>query len=207
MYDLICSGAGLTYSKSMMTDPYVDFRVNPDAIGPIRPGMRLLNIHLTRQIDACPRALHDDMPSNGRFKVIIYSGAEKDQDLTDFGNLLASPSSFLNRFTEPSARNASPTYETVTFGPANSDFSFDCFLIHSLNRHQNPIADFPEPFKTWRWRIFHDVRNEVADYWGLDQPAAIIVRPDGYVGVIRSIGDRFIAAASQYFDSFMIDVK
>lgn len=176
-----------------------------EAVDPITPGKRLLNIRLTRQIDACPRDLHDDLPSNGRFKVLIYTGDVHPHSLLKFGSLLSSTSSFLNRYTVPAARDVAPIYETVTSPSANKNFTFDCFLIHSLDRHTNPISDFPAPFNNWRWRVFADTKREAREMWGLHEPAAVIVRPDGYVGVVSALGSNFVRTAGEYFDNFLVE--
>jgi len=185
----------------------LDYQVDTNAVDPITPGKRLLNVHLTRQIDACPRNLHDDMPSNGRFKVIIYSSDIDPECLEKFGSKLSTPESFLNRFTVSDARNVAPVYETVTSLPANQNFTFDGLLIHILDRHTYPISSFPAPFNNWRWRVFQDSQRQVSESWGLKESAAIIVRPDGYVGLVAGLEERFVTAAGKYFEKFLVDAE
>jgi phenol 2-monooxygenase len=169
------SGCGIKYVQGLLVARELDkgtvLRTGaPTEAGLLVPGRRILNVKTKRFADANPRDIHDDMPSTGRYRIIVLLPAQFKANPAAF-------SEFISTFTD-----AIPSYfaqgavETVTVFPGE--------------RGSLEWTDFPDCVKeASEWLVLGDHYGEVYKTWGVDENkgALAVVRPDGYVGAVTSL--------------------
>lgn len=179
------SGCGHRYPSSPLTDEQVDVKIVQEATESLTPGKRLLPIHLTRHIDGASLNIIDDMRSNGHFRIVVFAGSR----LQDGG--LDKISTYLTGKDSPLKHNSSKSKANdITYNPAlDPDTIIDLFLIHNSPHLQTSIEDLPAPFPEWRATVYEDVQQKVHSELGvdLDVGALVVVRPDGYVGLVTGL--------------------
>lgn len=179
------SGCGHRYPSSSLTDEQVDVKIVQEAAESLTPGKRFLPIHLTRHIDGASLNIIDDMRSNGHFRIVIFAGSR----LQDGG--LDKISTYLTGKDSPLKHNSykSKANDTIYNPALDPDTIIDLFLIHNSPHLQTSIEDLPAPFPEWRATIYEDVQQEVHSELGVDVDvgALVVVRPDGYVGLITGL--------------------
>lgn len=74
------TGVGLHYQENTLIDYGVDVQINTGSLEPLTPEKRLHTVMATRHIDGTIVELLDEMPSNGRFHLIIFVGNALGQD-------------------------------------------------------------------------------------------------------------------------------
>ncbi|GIZ49869.1 hypothetical protein CKM354_001288700 [Cercospora kikuchii] len=171
-------------------------------------GKRIPSVKVLNQADARPWHLQELLPSNGRWRVILFPGdiqtpAQRTK-LDAFGAAINDKSSFLRRFTPPGSR-----YDSV----------FEVLTIHSADRGSTTIFDFPEVLRPydemhgWDYhKIFvdeesyHEGHGELYKTLELSTEGVVaIVRPDQYVSYIGSVDDT--DALTRFFANFMEGAK
>lgn len=172
--------------------------------GDITVGMRIQSHKVLNQADARPWHLQELLPSNGRWRVIVFAGNVNNSEqrgkleglAQDFGNQNA----FLRASTPASAKH---------------DEVFELLLIHNAPRTSVTIFDFPEVFRHfdeidgWDYnKIFvddvsyHEGFGNIYGALGIPHSGCIvIVRPDQYVSYVGPMDDT--AAVSRFFGGFM----
>lgn len=202
------TGLGHRYPLSLLVKNDVGVAIDQQALEPLTPGKRLYPISLTRHIDGGQTNLLDAMPSNGKFHIFVFAGTNKvlhddrtniihnsskhstDSDpLATAAEFLASPTSPLNRYT-PNAHAKANSNSFDAFHDLSTDLDrvVGLFLVHREDHLKLAVADLPAPFPDWAPRVFEDVDGKNRRELGLgDQGALVIVRPDGYVGLLASL--------------------
>ncbi|OTA01188.1 GH16 protein [Trichoderma parareesei] len=172
--------------------------------GGITVGMRIPSHKVLNQADARPWHLQELLPSNGRWRIIVFAGNVNNSEqqgkleglAQDFGNQNA----FLRAYTPESAKH---------------DEVFELLLIHNAPRTSVTIFDFPEVFRHfdeidgWDYnKIFvddvsyHEGFGNIYGALGIPHSGCIvIVRPDQYVSYVGPMDDS--AAVSRFFGGFM----
>ncbi|KAF2993749.1 hypothetical protein E8E13_001047 [Curvularia kusanoi] len=168
------SGCGLHYQPSILVTTSSKAKPHPptteDPLGSILvPGKRLLNVELKRYADATTRQLHDEIPSVGRYRLIVFTS----DDLLDKSGAsqlsLSSCGEIVQRFP-PGA------IDLVVINPLKERFEW---------------TDLPPSIKQLaEMRTYELSRNEDAyQIYGVAKDHGLIamVRPDGYVGILTAL--------------------
>ncbi len=104
----------------------------------IKIGMRMPSTKVLNQSDARPWHFQELLPSNGRWRVVVFTGdisqPEQKSKMETVGKAFNDEASFLRRFTPADAR-----YDTV----------FEVLAVHSAPRTSATIFDFPEVFRPY----------------------------------------------------------
>ncbi|KAM3459852.1 hypothetical protein NHJ6243_006484 [Beauveria neobassiana] len=169
-------------------------------------GMRIPSFKVLSQADARPWHLHELLPSNGRWRVLVFPGnvqkpaqaAQLDAVAQDFD----AAHSFISRFTPAD-------------GPI--DAVFDIFAVHKAKRTAVTIFDFPCIFRRFSEtdgydydKIFvddnsyHEEHGDIYKECSISEQGCIVVlRPDQHVSYIGPLNEP--AAVTQFFSGFMIE--
>lgn len=197
------SGCGHQYLPGPLTDEAVDIAIDRKAIDPLTPGKRMYPFRVTRHYDGIPINILDDFAPNGKFHIFVFAGDLVHQGkLESLSRLLSSPKSPLIRFCKPSG--VIDPHDVLSCPAEDHNTVVDLYLVHTSNHLDTLIASLPTPFPQWQPRIYEDVKGQAHTELGItvDAGALVIVRPDGFVGLITKLenGDRL----NQYFERFMI---
>ncbi|OAX82071.1 hypothetical protein ACJ72_03584 [Emergomyces africanus] len=171
------SGCGIEYPENELVEK--DYGRSPvqstDYLsGILRPGRRLLNVRVKRHADGCPRDLQDDFPSTARFRIFLMTS-----------NDLLSP-------TGRSATAIRSIASTLLIG------TFPAYTLELVAIHPELKPDFlwdevPTELKEHAEMRFYDgsALQDVYATYGVpvDQGVIVVVRPDGYVGVLAALDD------------------
>ncbi|KAF1733537.1 Phenol 2-monooxygenase [Beauveria bassiana] len=181
--------------------------VSKEELAPgITVGMRIPSFKVLSQADARPWHLHELLPSNGRWRVLVFPGnvqspaqaAQLNAVATDFD----AAHSFISRFTPAD-------------GPI--DAVFDIFAVHKAKRTAVTIFDFPCIFRRFSEtdgydydKIFvddssyHEEHGDIYKECSISEQGCIVVlRPDQHVSYIGPLNEP--AAVTQFFSGFMIE--
>ena len=118
----------------------------------IKVGMRMPSFKVLNQADARPWHFQELLPSNGRWRVVVFPGDVRKADvkkrLNVLGEKLGGAQSFLKRYTPSGLK-----YDAV----------FELLTCHKTPRKEATVFDFPEVFRPWDesdgwdyWKIFVD---------------------------------------------------
>ncbi|KAL7809441.1 family 16 glycoside hydrolase [Trichoderma gracile] len=177
---------------------------NESLCGGITVGMRIPSHKVLNQADARPWHLQELLPSNGRWRIIVFAGnvnsSEQRGKLEGLAQDFGARNAFLRLFTPENAKH---------------DAVFELLLIHNAPRTSVTIFDFPEIFRPfdeldgWDYnKIFvddvsyHEGFGNIYGALGIPHSGCIvIVRPDQYVSYVGPMDDA--AAVSRFFGGFM----
>lgn len=197
------SGCGHQYLPGILTDEAVSVEIDHQAIDPLTPGKRMYPFRVTRHYDGSPINILDDLPSNGKFHIFVFAGSlVHEGKLESLSRLLSSPASPLIRFSKP--RGIIDPDDILSCPAEDHETVVDLYLIHTLDHLNTMIASLPTPFSQWQPRIYEDVKGQAHMELGIsvDVGALVVVRPDGYVGLITGLenGD----GVTEYFEGFLV---
>ncbi|KAI0016573.1 FAD binding domain-containing protein [Xylariomycetidae sp. FL0641] len=242
MSHMFTSGIGVNYSPSALVakPPETEDRLVPtdstetadQAAAPskaqsvlssatgCKPGTRFPSYIVLAQADGRPWELHHRMPSDGRFRVVVFGGdislAEQRERVNELGAWLAT--NILSRL--PSVRMspaADPHGGTGKFKTDKDPSVLDVLLVHNAERGDVEILrDLHEtyhPFDSklgWDYdRVFVDQETPGAvgsgnayTGYGVDRSkgAVVVVRPDGYVGLVTRLEREGWEEVKKWFD-------
>ncbi|KAH6989689.1 putative phenol monooxygenase [Ilyonectria sp. MPI-CAGE-AT-0026] len=171
------SGCGIEYPPGLLVRPTEDLSGYPIAPGGdylngcLCPGRRLADVVVKRFADANVRHLQDDFTSNGRYRILFFAS----EDIL----------SALGR----SAKAIENICETII--PSFPESTIELVVVHPLQTQRFEWTDIPSQIKSMAEMQFHGscAGEDVYSVYGVQKAlgAAVIVRPDGYVGVIASL--------------------
>lgn len=170
------------------------------------PGMRFPSFQVVAHSSAQHCQLHHKMPSDGRFRLIVFSGdisqPARQTLVNDLGTWLSTellpkyPSITLSPGSDPHSG-------TIKFMPDRSPSIIDVLLIHTAERSKiemlRDLHDVYHPFDSklgWDYdkvfvdeESYHHGNGRAYEGYGVDpeEGALVIVRPDGYVGLVTSV--------------------
>ncbi|KAK2751458.1 hypothetical protein FQN55_000733 [Onygenales sp. PD_40] len=169
-------------------------------------GMRMPSFKIINQSDARPWHLQERLPSDGRWRILVFPGDITKPSLlsqyTALGDKLASKDSFLRRYT-PAATAIDSVIEVLT--------------VHAAPRREIELQELPEIFHPYSetvgwdyWKVFvddesyHEGHGQCYENLGLDRSvgAAVVVRPDQYVSWVGEAGD--YEGIEKFFGGFMV---
>lgn len=196
------SGVGHCYPPGILVTENVGVDIDQQALEPLTPGKRLYPIALTVHISGNRTNLLDELPSNGKFHIFVFAGKSGalGGDLAVAAEYLASPASPLTYHSKHTQTNR---YDGSRRDLATDpDRLVDLYLIHTQDHLYLRVEAFPDPFPDWQSRIYEDVHGKGHEELGLnDQGAFVVVRPDGYVGLITSLAGG--EEVGEYFEGFL----
>ncbi|KIJ65494.1 hypothetical protein HYDPIDRAFT_88033 [Hydnomerulius pinastri MD-312] len=186
------SGIGVHYGPSVaVTDAHQSLASN------LIIGERVPPQKFVRAADAWPLELQDLIPSDFRFKLIVFAGdysqASQRERVESMVKDLARPESFMSRYS--SAKTSSSKFDIIT--------------ISKGKKEEIDFLSFPSLLRSHWSKILIDdtdvtgtVGGKGYSYFGVgDEGAIVVVRPDGYVGTIAPLSG--VAEIDDYFSSFM----
>ncbi|KAL2821312.1 thioredoxin-like protein [Aspergillus cavernicola] len=173
------SGCGVEYVENLAVDRSLpaDGSRNPVSgddflSGILRPGWRLLNIKMKRFADGCHRDIQDDLASTGRFRVLSLLSS----DLLDLNGVSATA---LNSIAALVPQYPPSLLEQIIIYPRlPGEVTWD--NIPSCVKEQAEMTFYNG----------HDL-DDAYQIYGIDPThgALVVIRPDGYVGIIAELGD------------------
>ena len=209
---MFASGLSVKYDSNILVAEDKIAVVNGDATdgkesaSKIKLGMRFPSVQVLNHSSARPWQFAHFLRSDGRFRIVLFAGNlqkhEQLEKLKRFCDKLASPKSFLHRFT-PADKCIDATIEVLT--------------IHSGPRTGIELLDLPEilhPFdeKTgWDYdKVFvddvsyHEGFGDAYAKYSIDKEygCVVIVRPDQHVAWIGNLED--MEAIEAYFSLVLL---
>lgn len=172
-------------------------------------GMRFPDNRLVMQCDGRPWFIHDKMPSDGRWRLLDFSGDFKSSpalaaQLVAVADYFSSPESFIANYT--------PAGDRV-------DSVIELILVHASNANNVEWDDFPLAFRPRDskkvmdyWKIYGDMESlhggtgEGYEKFGIkrDVGALVVVRPDGYVSMVTTPDVAGVKEIGKFFEGFLI---
>ncbi|KAK7681578.1 hypothetical protein QCA50_015311 [Cerrena zonata] len=194
------SGIGIRYSPS--STPTIPSIVEPKhqcVSDRLTVGMRMLPHVFIRAADARPYELHDLLPANTKWKLLVFTGdigagnTKQIQRISQLAEELGGNDGFLKKY---------------------SDGAFDILTICATEKGQVNYTDVPKVLRP-HWSsvllddtdMFSRTGGKGYEYFGLDpnNGGIVVVRPDGYVGFLTPLDG--IKDLEAYFDGFMVHGK
>lgn len=215
------SGYGVAYSpNSLNWSP--DHAAQSPLIHPkgtnLRTGRLMINADVTRVVDANVVHLEQEIPLNGAFRLYVFGGhpVRNRQALADFAAHLAKPDSFFGSHLRSDMDQVS---HHDSLNPHSRFFSI-CTVLAARRSEIEISRDVPGLLARYRdlvyaddlWsRRVPDARAAAHAKLGLDEDKGgiVVVRPDGYVGVVVSLveGAGTVLALNEYFAAFTANKK
>ncbi|TAQ91074.1 hypothetical protein B7494_g637 [Chlorociboria aeruginascens] len=216
--NLFASGVAVDYGSSIIVSKEGDNVDGTDTGGRskvigkqtiatnIKIGMRMPSFQVLNQCDARPWQFQELLKSNGRWRIVVFAGdisiPSQMARIQTLGSALASPQSFISRFT-PEGKKINSLIEI--------------FTIHSAPRKETEMLNLPEIFhpfderEGWDyWKVYvddesyHEGHGKAYENYGVDEKrgCVVILRPDQHVGWIGELED--VKDMDGYFSGFMI---
>nr|VWO96612.1 p-hydroxybenzoate hydroxylase [Ganoderma boninense] len=188
------SGTAIRYEPSAIVDPR-----HQSYASKLIVGERMLPHDFLCAANAVLINIHDMLPSDARFKILVFLGDISVEATMDRARALAirmdAPEGFLRRFGQGA-------YEKV----------FDVLSICATKNDKMDFTDVPKFFRShWSKALLDDKemsgRGGGGGYeaYGIDpaEGAIVVVRPDGYVGMVAPF--EHLDDISGYFATFMLE--
>jgi hypothetical protein len=210
------SGYGVAYNPNLLnwssSHPAQSPIINPPG-SKNRTGRILINSNVTRVVDANVVHLEQEIPVNGSFRIYVFAGEPSltRQALRDFAQNLEKKTSFLGSYMRADASTVS---HHERHNPHSLFFTF-CTIFASKRSNIEISRDVPHVLARYRDHIYSDdiwdhrvpnAKGSSHAKMGLDQDrgGVIVVRPDGYVGIVLSLveGSGTVGALNEYFGAF-----
>ncbi|KAH9945759.1 hypothetical protein B0H21DRAFT_822837 [Amylocystis lapponica] len=187
------TGIGVHYSPSAIVNI-----AHQSYASKLTIGQRMPPHEFIRAADARPFELQDLLPSDARFKILVFAGNTTDKLQLDRVRVLSAeldkPDGFLRRF-----------------GQGTPEAIFDILCISSGTKEETRYLDVPAILRPhWSKVLLDDVdlhhKSRAGggyESYGIDPAGAIVVvRPDGYVGAIAPFDH--LGDINDYFATFMV---
>lgn len=173
-------------------------------------GRRLDHAKVVTYSDAKPIWLADRMKSDGRWRVLLFSGDiakySKGFDFArKFSDYLLSKDSFVKKYTPATAQ----LYSVI-----------DVILVSASDRRSVEWNDYPEAFRHKDevgrmdyWSIYtdeesyHQGHGKIYEKYGIcpEAGALLVIRPDGYVSVATEASEKGIKEIEDFFANVLIE--
>ncbi|KAI0628051.1 FAD binding domain-containing protein [Trametes polyzona] len=187
------SGLSLRYERSSLVDDRFQ-ACAPQLI----VGERMLPHVFVCAADGSPVNIHDMLPADMRFKILVFVGDITDEvsaaDIRALAEQLQVPDGFMQRFNR-----------------GGNDEMYDLICISATSKTAVDYTDFPTAFRSHWSKILLDDKDILGreggggfDRFGIDRKsgAVVVVRPDGHVGFVAPCGR--LDAVGEYFSAFLL---
>ncbi|KAL5513388.1 hypothetical protein ACEPAH_3787 [Sanghuangporus vaninii] len=190
------SGTGIKYAPSPITDTRFQH-----VAGNLPIGIRMPSQVIVRVADARPFDLQDLLPSDTRFKVVIFTGdlniESQKAKFEEFVSQATEKSGFLTQYGCRSEMSAG--WSEV----------FEVLSVLIGKKETTEYTDVPSALRPHWSKVFVDdvavsgtEGGKAYSSYGISpEGAVIIVRPDGYIGTVVPLDGA--AALNEYFAGFM----
>ncbi|KAG0700774.1 FAD binding domain-containing protein [Suillus ampliporus] len=193
-HEQFLNGIGVHYNPSVAVNDRNQELASGLVIGERVPPQKFL-----RAADAWPFELQDLLPSDFRFKLLVFVGdlsdpiqqAKVESMVTD----MQKPESFLNHYATPGKSSVNSRFDVITISQGRKE-AFDFLRVPTLLRSH------------WSKVFIDDIDvtgsfgGQGYSYYGVGpEGALVVVRPDGYVGAIAPLDH--VEELDAYFASFM----
>lgn len=189
------------------------------------PGMRFPSFQVVAQSDARPWQLHHKIPSDGRFRLVVFSGdiskPTRQTLVNDLGAWLSTD--VLPKYPRITlSASLDPHGGTTKFKTIRNASIIDVLLIHTAKRASvevlRDLHDVYHPFDDklgWDYdkvlvdeESYHDGHGHAYEGYGVDpeEGALVIVRPDGYVGLVTSVAEEGWKEVGKWFQGVLRSV-
>ncbi|BCS26562.1 putative FAD monooxygenase [Aspergillus puulaauensis] len=207
--NLFASGIAVDYCSSVIVAKETESNpvVSVQELAPeVKLGKRMPSVKVLSQADARPWHIQERLPSNGRWRVMVFAGdvtkQPQKEKIERLGAALGSKGSFLQCYKPAGAR-----YDSV----------IEVLTVHAGPRDAVDIFDFPEVFRPydeiegWDYeKIFvddlsyHEGHGQLYETFGIDpdKGCLVVLRPDQYVSYVGPLED--YDAVDRFFSGFMI---
>lgn len=174
-------------------------------------GKRLSSTTIVAQLDASVHQVANYLPSDGRWRVVVFPGdikVEAHRDaLKEAAEYFESKTGFIRKFTPQSC---------------NWNAVFDILTIHRNERESVELTDFPifarpidshgrlDYYKLFSGvgETYHQGKYDAFKHYGIqDKGCAVLVRPDGYVSAVTEISQAGLKEMESLLDGALIAQK
>lgn len=186
------SGIAVHYGPSTITD----VAYQSHATG-LNIGQRLVPQIIVRAADFRPYEIQDLLPSDTRFKILVFSGDNCNDTRRSLLDSLAEQMSKSGGFLAKHGES----WNTM----------FDILLVSTARKSNVKYNSLPPLFRRDWTKVFIDdtdvterIGGRAYETYGIDREAGaiVIVRPDGYVGTVVPLDG--VLQLDTYFDGFML---
>ncbi|EGO22628.1 hypothetical protein SERLADRAFT_362787 [Serpula lacrymans var. lacrymans S7.9] len=190
-YGGFTSGIGVHYSNSaIVNNAHQSYASN------LIIGERVPPRVFVRAADAWPYELQDLLPSDSRFKVIVFTGNYNDTAQRGNVDALAKELEKPERFLK-------------VYVPGGKESMFDIITISQGKKEEVDYLEFPDVLRPhWSKVLIDDtdvtgnIGGQGYSYYGVGpEGALVVVRPDGYVGMVAPL--QKVNDIDTYFASFL----
>ncbi|KAL2065311.1 hypothetical protein VTL71DRAFT_2980 [Oculimacula yallundae] len=178
------SGCGIEYPETSLVEKNTPKNVvtGSDYLsGILKPGRRLLNVKVKRHADGCRRDLQDDFPSTGRYRILMLTADDLLAPNSDSSTILSFLPFVIHVF------------------PASL---IELVVLHPLPSNTFVWKDVPAAIKEEAEMSFNNATELEDAYavYGVDRKkgALVVVRPDGYVGLVAGGGREELRRVERY---------
>ncbi|CAE6434048.1 hypothetical protein RSOLAG1IB_07779 [Rhizoctonia solani AG-1 IB] len=189
------SGIGIHYAPSTIVETRHQSLASKLIIG-----QRLIPQIVIRTADARPFEIQDLVPSDIRYKVIVFAGNTKDVTqkarIQQFADELEKPERFYKKYTPAGA-----PVDTV----------FEILVVSSMTKTTGDYTDVPSTLRTHWSKVFMDDvgvlthlgGGRLYETYGIGPEGCVaVVRPDGYIGNVVSLEGA--DELDKWFGGFMV---
>ncbi|PIL24616.1 hypothetical protein GSI_12500 [Ganoderma sinense ZZ0214-1] len=186
------SGIGIRYEPSAIVDPG-----HQSCASKLTVGERMIPHDFLGAANAIPVNIHDMLPSDTRFKILVFLGDISVEATMDRARALAkrmdAPEGFLKRF-----------------GQGAHEKVFDVLSICATTNDKMDFTDVPKLFRSHWSKVLLDDQDMTDrgggggyEAYGIDpaEGAIVVVRPDGHVGKVAPL--EHLDDISRYFANFL----
>ncbi|GAW27210.1 putative FAD binding domain-containing protein [Rosellinia necatrix] len=187
-----------------------------------KPGMRFPSFQVVTQSDARPWQLHHKMPSDGRFRLVVFSGdiskPTRQRLVNNLGAWLSA--NVLSKYPLVAlSPSADPHGGTTKFQTDSYPSIIDVLLVHTAKRADVEILrDLHEVYHPFDAKLgwdydkilvdeesYHDGNGHAYEGYGVDpeEGALVIVRPDGYVGLVTTVAEEGWKEIAKWFQGVL----
>ncbi|MCJ1416205.1 hypothetical protein MMC32_002540 [Xylographa parallela] len=199
------AGLTVTYDDSSITRAKAS---SQELATQLTVGMRFSSVQVVRFCDAFPMQLVQALPSDGRWRIVIFAGDIRQdaasRKLSQLGESLFSDGGLIQRYSPPGS---------------DVDSFIEVIVVLSGERLQIDQEQIPEYFRpvTGKWRMrdlnkvyiddesYHSGHGHAYEFYGIspERGAIAIVRPDNYVSMILDIENH--NGISEFFGGFALE--
>ncbi|KAI1821625.1 FAD binding domain-containing protein [Xylaria intraflava] len=235
MSHMFTTGIGVNYAPSTLvakpptpetesTAPQSQAQSTVSLATNCRPGTRFASFQVVAQCSGRPWQLQTKLPSDGRFRLVVFGGdilePGRQKLVNGLGAWLAAD--VLPRYPRMALSPGNPNSGMVTFRMERDPSVIDVLLVHTARRGEvellRDLHEVYHPFDAklgWEYdkvfvdeESYNDGHGRAYEGYGVDpaKGALVVVRPDGYVGLVASIEEEGWGEVAKWFQGVLRSV-